>query len=233
MSPGRISALTDPAYQQWNSRTYSGPPHVGLTCGVGDGMIRVMNLWGGFWHEGSDRYWAARLLEGEVWVGTMMIPVGWKDDGKTLVAPNGVPVVRRFRDYILAHGWLAGNYPLKPEAALDSIEPGNASIGAGSRQDFRLSSLGYTTTRGVYVIWVGQDLVALESQLAAANSHVTALEQQIDPKATEALAAVRELAKALSVLLAVQCAAKVAQLLECAGSSSTARYGTTLPASVS
>src|SRR4029078_354549 len=31
------------------------------------------------------------------------IPTGWKDDGKTLVAPNGVPVVMGFREYVLAH----------------------------------------------------------------------------------------------------------------------------------
>lgn len=56
---------------------------------------------------------------------------------------------------------------------------------------------------------VGQDIIALESQLVAANGHVVALEQQIqqlqqqiDPKATEALAAVSELAKALSLLAA-------------------------------
>lgn len=49
--------------------------------------------------------------------------------------------------------------------------------------------------------------ITLECQLAAANSHVTALEQQIqrlqqqiDPKATEALAADAELTKALTQL---------------------------------
>lgn len=33
------------------------------------------------------------------------ITSGWKDDGKTLVAPNGVPVVKGFREYVLARSW--------------------------------------------------------------------------------------------------------------------------------
>ncbi|HEY7340868.1 MAG TPA: hypothetical protein VH591_08305 [Ktedonobacterales bacterium] len=146
------------------------------------------------------------------------IPTGWKDDGKTLVAPNGVPVVMGFREYVLAHSgensWDANNWPLAGEQVISSgsIEPGNASIGPGSRQDFRLTSLGWTEARNVYVIYVGQDIRALEQQLAAANAHVAQLEQQIanqpapvpttppDPKATEALNALVELAKALTLV---------------------------------
>ena len=224
------SAVTN-AGKNWNPRTYRGPTHVGLACGVGSGAIRVMNPWGGFWHDGSDSYWAARLLEGEIWVGeyvgegaanmSQIIPQGWKDDGKTLVAPNGVPVIRGFRDYVLAYpsgsgGWEANNWPLKPEQSIaeGSIEPGNASIGPGSRQDFRYRSLGWTASRNVYVIYSGQDLLALESQLAAANQHIAQLEAQVkqlqqnqtpppptvDPKAAEAMAALVELAKALKLV---------------------------------
>jgi hypothetical protein len=66
------------------------------------------------------------------------------------------------------------------------------------------------------VFYVGQDIRALEQQLAAANAHVAQLEVQIkntpapvpvqtppapqDPKATEALNAVIELAKALKLV---------------------------------
>jgi hypothetical protein len=77
----------------------------------------------------------------------------------------------------------------------------------------RLTSLGWTQARTVYVIYVGQDICALEQQLAAANAHVAQLEQQIknqpapvpvqtppDPKAVEALAAMVELAKALKLV---------------------------------
>lgn len=145
------------------------------------------------------------------------IPTGWKDDGKTLVAPNGVPVVMGFREYVLAHTWDANNWPLAAEQVISggSIEPGNAAIGPGSRQEFRLTSLGWTQSRNVYVIYVGQDIRALEQQLTAANTHVTQLEAQLastsapapvetppDPKATEALAALVELAKALKLVAA-------------------------------
>jgi hypothetical protein len=143
------------------------------------------------------------------------IPAGWKDDGKTLVAPNGVPVVKGFRDYVLSHTWDANNWPLAAEQVVSSgsIEPGNVAIGSGSRQDFRLTSLGWTESRNVYVIYVGQDIRALTAQLAAANAHVAQLEVQLastpapapppaDPKATEALAALVELAKALKLIAA-------------------------------
>lgn len=143
------------------------------------------------------------------------IPTGWKDDGKTLVAPNGVPVVMGFREYVLGHSWDANNWPLAAEQVISSgsIEPGNASIGPGSRQDFRLTSLGWTQNRNVYMIYVGQDIRALEQQLTAANAHVAQLEAQLasmpapttapaDPKATEALAAMMGLAKALKLVAA-------------------------------
>jgi hypothetical protein len=219
--PSQWNSAVTSAGKNWNPRTYRGPTHVGLACGTGpNGAIRVMNPWGGFWHDGSGDYWKARLLEGEIWVGeyvgneggatTMTIPGGWKDDGKTLVAPNGVPVVRGFRDYVLSYsgGWEANNWPVVPEQVISSgsIEPGNASIGPGSRQDFRVTSLGWTEARNVYVIYVGQDIQALTHQLAAANLHISQLEAQLkqtpppNPKAAEAMAALVELAKALKLV---------------------------------
>jgi hypothetical protein len=97
----------------------------------------------------------------------------------------------------------------------------------GVRQDFQLCSLGCQqhadgSWGSPYVIAVGQDILALEQQLAAAMQHVSALEAQVqqlqaqlqnqpapvpvvtppDPKATEALAALIELAKALTLVAA-------------------------------
>jgi len=102
---------------------------------------------------------------------------------------------------VLARNWDANNLPLAGEQVIrsGSIEPGNASIGPGSRQDFRLTSLGWTESRNVYVIYVGQDIRALEQQLANAPAPAPA---PADPKATEALAALVELAKAIKLVSA-------------------------------
>jgi len=77
VAAGHPCLVTMPS--QWNSattvagynpRTYNGYSHVGVACGLGAGVIRVMNPWGGFWQDGSDAYWALRLLGGSIWVAT-------------------------------------------------------------------------------------------------------------------------------------------------------------------
>ena len=62
------------------------------------------------------------------------------------------------------------------------------------------------------MIYVGQDIQALNHQLVAANAQIATLEAEIkqlqdqqtppDPKATEAMAALVELAKALKLVAA-------------------------------
>jgi hypothetical protein len=111
--------------------------------------------------------------------GGGMVPNGWHDDGVTLTAPNNVPVVKGFRTFILNNPWTDYNYPLHPEYVTSSVEPGNPAIGAGSRQDFRLGSLGYTTSKGVYQVWIGQDYEALQAQVAADKATIGALQARI------------------------------------------------------
>lgn len=67
---------------------------------------------------------------------TTTIPANWKDDGTTLLAPNGIPVVRGFRNYILAHNpeWNTNVWPLRAEHV--------ASDNSGSVQEF-----------GVNLVW--------------------------------------------------------------------------------
>ncbi len=140
---------------------------------------------------------AARVAFDEIGADPVGIPNNWHDDGATLTAPNGVPVVKGFRDWVLTHPWSADDWPLAPEAGLPSVEPGNPSIGAGTRQDFRMTSLGWTPTRGVYRIWTGQDLLALQSELTTARSQLSSLQSQLasvhsadpDVQAIKALAA--------------------------------------------
>ncbi|HEU5367580.1 MAG TPA: hypothetical protein VFU69_03915 [Ktedonobacterales bacterium] len=101
------------------------------------------------------------------------IPEGWHDDGKTLTAPNGVAVILGFREWILAHAWDATDLPLAPEQQhLANIEYGDAEAGAGSRQDFRMSSLGWTPSKNVYKIWVGRDLQALQARIGQLQSEL-------------------------------------------------------------
>lgn len=88
---------------------------------------------------------------------TAGVPAGWYDDGTTLLAPNNVPVRYGFRTYVLAHTWPSNNWPLAPEEAANPVEIGYPVTGAGSRQFFLYSELGYTTNKGVYVVSVGRE----------------------------------------------------------------------------
>lgn len=82
---------------------------------------------------------------------SMSIPTGWKDNGTTLVASNGISVVKGFRDLVLhATSWDAGNVPLETEHAANPVLLHNAAVGAGSRQCFRDCLLCYTTAKGVW-----------------------------------------------------------------------------------
>ncbi len=98
----------------------------------------------------------------------MAIPSGWKDDGVTLTAPNGVAVVHGFRDFVLAFagGWFSGNTP----------HAGEYVTATGSRQDFRFTSLAWTSGKPVA-------LVALGDELATAQATITTLQQQMGAQA--------------------------------------------------
>ncbi|GCE28808.1 hypothetical protein KDA_42920 [Dictyobacter alpinus] len=90
------------------------------------------------------------------------VPPGWKDDGNTLRAPNGQPVVKGFRSYILTHGWDSDDLPLEAEQGANPLEISNPSLGGGTRQRFRRSTLEWTRLRGVFEAWTGQEVIALE-----------------------------------------------------------------------
>jgi N-acetylmuramoyl-L-alanine amidase len=92
---------------------------------------------------------------------TMGVPAGWKDDGTTLTAPNGMPVVRGFREYILSNPWDSSNIPLVAEHGMTLLEVGNPSIGAGTSRAFRMTVLEWTPDRGVFEMWVDQEILAL------------------------------------------------------------------------
>jgi hypothetical protein len=152
----------------------------------------------------------ARVGNGSGGGTTMAVPTDWKDDGTTLTAPNGVLVTLGFRGYVLGHDWDANDWPLAAERHTDSIEPGDPSAGAGQRQDFRMTSLGWNSAHGVYRVWVGRDLAALETQLADRDKRIADLEAKLaggssgssgspaSDAATKALDAIHALAAALA-----------------------------------
>jgi hypothetical protein len=118
--------------------------------------------------------------------GGIMVPFGWSDDGTTLTAPNGIKVVKGFRDFVLNTRWDPLNYPLEAERGVDPLEISNPQLGSGTRQTFRWSRLEWTAERGAFVGWLGQEALALEVKLAqlqpaqitaaAANAAVADLE---------------------------------------------------------
>ena len=95
-----------------------------------------------------------------------MIPTGWHDDGTTLTASNGVPITHGFREYVLAHNWASDNLPLAAEFGAGQLEGINPSVGGGSCQFFRWIVLEYTQARGVFEMWVGQELQYTRTKLA-------------------------------------------------------------------
>lgn len=90
------------------------------------------------------------------------VPPAWKDDGTTLLAPNGIPVVKGFRSYILVHGWDGDDLPLEAEQGAAQLEISNPSLGGGTRQRFRRSTLEWTRVRGVFEAWTGPEMIALD-----------------------------------------------------------------------
>ena len=107
------------------------------------------------------------------------VPTGWHDDGKTLTAPNNIVVVHGFRDFVLANQWDASNYPLEAEHGQSPLELSNPSLGNGTQQVFRWTTLEWTSSRGVFVAWVGQELLALRGLMAALQPKISDLSTQI------------------------------------------------------
>ena len=71
------------------------------------------------------------------------IPAGWRDDGTTLVAPNGVYVVLGFREYVLAHNWDPKNVPLGPQYYTKQLEASHIDLGDGDQILFLKTMLAY------------------------------------------------------------------------------------------
>jgi|GEM_PF-1335452 hypothetical protein len=153
------------------------------------------------------------------------VPQGWRDDGKTLTAPNGHRVVLGFRAHVLAaKDWPPDDVPLEEERHVEHIEWQHPALGGGSRQLFLRTALCWSPAQGVREIPLGAELLAVETelatmekQLAAANEHAAALQrqltallqqaQQLQHAEDPAVAAIKALAVALSADVPAQPAA--------------------------
>jgi len=111
---------------------------------------------------------------------TPTVPKGWKDDGNTLTAPNGHKVIRGFRQYVLNHEWNPDNFPLQEEVALNPVEESNSSLGAGTQQVFRWTTLEWTPSRGVIVAYVGQELMKVRADRDALKAQVAQLQAKLN-----------------------------------------------------
>src|SRR5258707_4247667 len=113
--------------------------------------------------------------------GGLMIPQGWKDDGTTLTAPNGVGVRLGFRDYVLSHNWDAGNIPLAAEQPVSLLEASNPSLGGGTQQVFRWALLGWVQAKNEVIFeWLGQELVTVRQQAITYRDLSKQLQAEVD-----------------------------------------------------
>ena len=115
------------------------------------------------------------------------IPQGWQDNGTTLRAPNGHTVVRGFRGYVLSHNWDQNNVPLEEEVGLDPLEESNPALGSGSQQVFNWTTLEWTSSRGVFVAWTGQELMKVRADKATLLLQIADLEARLKASQPQAI----------------------------------------------
>ena len=106
-------------------------------------------------------------------------PQGWSDDGTSLKAPNGLVVVKGFRQYVLTHNWDPANLPLENEHGQTPLEVSDPALGGGTQQMFRWTVLEWTPARGVFEMWAGQEFLAQRQRLSSLQQQVQSLQQQI------------------------------------------------------
>ena len=113
-----------------------------------------------------------------------VIPGGWRDDGQTLTAPNGLRVALGFRRYVLTHAWNSANLPLQEENGRSPLEDSNPALGSGSQQIFNATTLEWTPARGVFVAESGAELLKLRAEIAMLQRQIAVLQAQLSQQKT-------------------------------------------------
>jgi hypothetical protein len=151
--------------------------------------IRRMDPYIAKFIDDPDSWYVNNLQFNQIWCiepkgGHMTgVPTGWKDDGTTLTAPNGVHVVKGFRDFILDNGWEADDWPLGPEYGAAPLEQSNPTLGtgsvvSGSRLDCRWKSLCWRSDKNmVYFSWNGVELDWYRKQHAKLAAQIVAMQK--------------------------------------------------------
>lgn len=175
VKPGQIVALSgEPPSPQ-----YGNGPHCHFEVSTGTQPPYMGHVGPSSPIDGGFLLDYAKRTNGGVAMG---VPTGWRDDGKTLVAPNGHLVVLGFREYILGHAWDASNWPLTNEYYPQQLEPSDTSSGPGTRQDFEQFALLYPKTAPnpqVSVCHYGPDYRSLQAQIGTLTDKIAALEAQL------------------------------------------------------
>lgn len=108
-----------------------------------------------------------------------MVPAGWTDDGTTLMAPNKIPVVQGFRQFVLSYGTWPFGLPLEPSTGESTLELHNPAVGGGTRQTFNQCRLEWTAAKGVFISYIGDELLAFEALRDKLNQTIATLNAQI------------------------------------------------------
>lgn len=112
--------------------------------------------------------------------GNMNVPNGWSDDGHTLKATDGTPVILGFRDHVLNSNWDPANIPLEAEHHDIILEQSNTALGDGQSQMFRKTRMEFNKKMGVFEGWLGQELLWYQKQYQALLAKVADLQQQLN-----------------------------------------------------
>jgi N-acetyl-anhydromuramyl-L-alanine amidase AmpD len=111
------------------------------------------------------------------------LPAGWIDDGKGTLKCGAFVVVRGFRDHVLAGlkdgSWNRDDVPCENEKEANPLEMSHESLGGGTRQRFKYTTLEWTKDLGVFPAYTGPELIKQEQMLAIQKSQIEVLAQQV------------------------------------------------------
>lgn len=102
--------------------------------------------------------------------GNMAVPTGWTQDSAGLHNPvNAFVITEGFENEVVnaVPQWDENNVPLEDAEGANPVEESNPSLGGGTRQVFRGVNgpvqLEWTSAKGVFVGWAGQELLFLRA----------------------------------------------------------------------